>query len=376
LSSLSSTALVTWNKYVIPEGKQAGIVDYYGGSAEEPAQYRYANGSAVVIGGLDHDTKIMSSEYDMIYVQEAIELNEGSWEALTTRLRNGRMPYQQLIGDTNPSHPTHWIKLRSAAGKLVILESRHEDNPVLFDVTGKITEVGKSYIAKLDNLTGVRYYRLRRGLWVAAEGTIYDTFDPAVHVIKSFPVPEEWTRFWAVDFGFIHPMVIQFWAENPDGRLYLYREIFQTKKLVSDMGSLALSYVTDANGKWTEPKPSAIICDHDAENREQFAKAVGLRTQPAVKKVLEGIQATQNRLKPRDDGKPGLYIFENCLTNRDPELVDSKQPTGVLEEISGYVWQDKGKEAPVKEHDDGCDALRYMVAHRDLGKKSYNVRWL
>jgi hypothetical protein len=45
-----------------------------------------------MIGGMDKPTKIMSSEYDFIYVQEAIELTETDWENLTTRLRNGRCP--------------------------------------------------------------------------------------------------------------------------------------------------------------------------------------------------------------------------------------------------------------------------------------------
>jgi phage terminase large subunit len=52
---------------------------------------------------------------------------------------------------------------------------------------------------------------------------------------------------------------------------------------------------------------------------------------------------------------------------RDPELVEAHKPTCTAEELPGYVWADfKTKEQPVKEQDDGCDALRYMVAQRDL----------
>jgi phage terminase large subunit len=61
-------------------------------------------------------------------------LNQEDWEAIITRLRNWKMPYQQLIGDCNPDSPTHWLKARSGAGgPLVMLESRHEDNPCLRD---------------------------------------------------------------------------------------------------------------------------------------------------------------------------------------------------------------------------------------------------
>ncbi|MGH2684170.1 MAG: phage terminase large subunit, partial [Actinomycetota bacterium] len=103
LASLGATALDTYRKHVAAEALEAGLVRYYGGSRQEPAQYVYGNGSAIHIGGMDKATKIMSSEYDAIYVQEAIELTEDDWEALTTRLRNGMISFQQLLADTNPS---------------------------------------------------------------------------------------------------------------------------------------------------------------------------------------------------------------------------------------------------------------------------------
>jgi phage terminase large subunit len=115
---------------------------------------------------MDKSTKIMSSEYDMIYVQEATELTEEDWESLTTRLRNGIMPYQQLMADCNPSHPQHWLKLRCDRGATLLLESRHEDNP----------SITPAYIAKLDALTGVMKLRLRYGRWAAAEGMVYESW--------------------------------------------------------------------------------------------------------------------------------------------------------------------------------------------------------
>ena len=66
----------------------------------------------------------MSTEYDMIYVQEATELTEDDWEALTTRLRNGRAPIQQLIADCNPAEPTHWLKARCDSGQTRMLNTQ------------------------------------------------------------------------------------------------------------------------------------------------------------------------------------------------------------------------------------------------------------
>jgi len=363
--SLSSAALVTWRQFVIPEAEAAGVVSFYGGSAQEPPQYRYANGSRVVVGGMDKATKVMSTEYDMIYVQEAVELTEEDWEALTTRLRNGRMPYQQLMADCNPDVPTHWLKARCERGSCVLLQSQHTDNPVLYGPDAKATAFGERYIAKLQALTGVRYQRLYLGRWVAAEGVIYEHFDSAIHVVEPFAVPLDWTRWITVDFGYVHPFVMQWWAENPDGKLYLYRELYRTHRLVADHAADAKVLMAG------EPRPRAVLCDHDAEDRATLEQTLGVATQPAVKKVLEGIDAVNTRFRDQR-----LLLFRDARVYRDPELDDRHKPTSTAEEIPGYVWADhKSKDAPVKEDDDGCDAMRYMVAERDLGGRP-RVRWM
>ena len=319
LTSLGSTALKTYREIVAREAFELGIVEFYGGSPEKPPQYRYDNGSSIVIGGMDKPSKIMSSEYDVIYVQEAIELTIDDWEALTTRLRNWRISFQQVIADTNPSVPTHWLKDRCNRGETVMLESRHEDNPQLYDSAGEVTSQGAEYLSKLDRLTGVRYLRLRRGLWVAAEGIIYESFDPAIHILDRFEIPWEWPRWWAVDFGYIHPFVLQRWAEDGDGRLYLYAEQFCTKRLVEDHARDVLTQVRP-DGKWVEPKPQAIICDHNAEDRATLERYLRLSTKPAHKTVSDGIQAVHARLRPAGDGRPRLFRAARCGVRTRPRV--------------------------------------------------------
>lgn len=170
-TSLASSALETWRKHVIPELLATGAVTYYGGSSVEPAQYRYANGSKILVGGMDKASKILSIELDVAVVVQAEELTEDDWETLTTRLRNNVMPYQQIIADCNPDRPTHWLKQRADRGQLVMHHSRHTDNPRYHDGSDW-TDEGRTYIAKLDSLSGVRYLRLRKGEWAGAEGLI------------------------------------------------------------------------------------------------------------------------------------------------------------------------------------------------------------
>lgn len=396
--SLGSTTLVTFEEKVAEHAINSGIVTWFGGSQREPPSYRYQNKSAIVVGGMDKPMKIMSAEYDLVFADEATELTETDWEYIGTRLRRGKLSWQQQIAACNPDQPTHWLKQRCDRGTAKMLISTHRDNPLYTNRDGSLTPAGEDYIeGKLGKLTGVRKLRLKDGLWEAAEGLVYEAWDPAVHLVDPFEIPADWTRWWSVDLGFVNPTVIQFWAEDRDGRLYLYREMYRTKMLVEDHAREVLRAVqrcarhcqpTRKRGhdcwtceqcvtEWTEPKPRAVITDHDAEDRATLERHLRLSTTAARKSVSDGIQAVQARLKPAGDGRPRLFLVRGALVGRDPELDAAKKPCSTEDEISGYVW-DRGtaaqqagekpaKDAPLKLNDHGMDAMRYMVAELDLG---------
>jgi len=180
-----------------------------------------------------------------------------------------------------------------------------------------------------------------------------------------------------IDFGFRNPFVLQCWAEDGDGRLWLYREIYMTQRLVEDHARQIMGIVAPG-GRWIEPVPSAVICDHDAEDRATLEKHLGLKTTAAIKKVSPGIQAVTSRLNPAGDGRPRLFIMRGALLERDPVLEEAKKPASTEEELPGYVWAVKpggtAPEAPLKENDHGCDAMRYVVAARDMPVPRKQVR--
>lgn len=374
--SLTGTTLATFRDKVASEALEARLVAFYGGSAAEPASFRYENGSRIIVGGLDEPQRIMGTEVSIIVVDEAIETTQRDLDMLRTRLRGASAsayPWYRMVLLTNPGPPTH--HLRTAPG-IRMVYSRHEDNPALYQ-DGTWTPEGRRYLAELGNLTGVQRARLLDGKWVAQEGTIWPEFDPAVHLIDRFNIPDHWTRYWTVDFGYIHPFVAQWWAVDPDGVLYLYRELIHTQRLVEDHAKQMLAQVI-TDGKWTEPKPRAIITDHAAEDRATLEKHLGMKTKPARKTVGDGLQAVASRFRLAGNGKPRLVLMKDSLIEIDSSLVADSKPVGLAEEIPGYVWADhKTKEQPVKESDDACDAARYVVAHLDLtDKSSINVRML
>jgi len=367
LASLTASTLVTFREKVAKEAIEAGLLRFYGGSAQEPASYKYANGSVIVMGGLDRASRLLSTEFDLAFVDEAIEVTDEDLDTIVSRLRNGVLSYQQLLMATNPGPPTHHLKQRADAGRCRLLYSTHEDNPRLY-CNGEWTEYGSTYLARLDTLTGARYHRMRWGKWVAAEGLVYENWQEPVHVIDPFDVPAGWTRWVTIDFGYTAPFVAQLWAEDPDGRLYLIREWVRTRMLVEDHAKVIRDRLLAG-----QPRPRAIITDHDAEDRATLERHLGMSTVPAKKTVSDGIQALQSRLKVQGDGKSRVFVFRDALLDRDPEMDAASLPIGFVEEVSGYVWAvkpgNKGglKEEPEKANDHSLDAGRYLVAERDLG---------
>lgn len=362
LVSLTGSGVQTYEEHVAKEHLATGEVTWFGGSTREPQSYRYKNGSRIVLGGMDKALKVMSTEYDIVYVQEATELTENDWDSLTTRLRNGRIPYQQLIADCNPDMPTHWLKARCDRGRTKMINSRHLDNPVYFDQdTKEPTPKGRDYVlGKLSTLEGVRRERYYKGIWAAAEGLVYEDYNPSTHIYeKAKEPPKDWTRYLSIDFGFTNPFVCQFWAVDHDGRMYLYKEIYRTRGLVEDHAKLIKDLLRN------EPRPQYILTDHDAEDRATLEKHLGMSTTRANKNVSEGIQAVASRMKVQPDGKPRIYLCRDAVVERDSLLENEKKPCSTLEEIAGYVWN-TDKDAPVKLNDHGMDAMRYMVAHLDI----------
>lgn len=373
--SLTESAMTTFEQKVLHPAQ--GVV-----WQSTLQRYAYPNGSIMAVAGMDKASKVMSSEWDIVLVPEATELEEREWEALTTRLRNGKVPWQQIIGDCNPDAPTHWLKLRAESGKVLMLTSIHEDNPT----------VTPAYLARLDELTGVRYLRYRLGVWAAAEGMVYEgSWDRAKNLIERSSVtnrtynplygdcniPRSWPRYLAIDFGYTNPFVCQWWAQDSDGRLYLYREIYRSRTLVEDHARAILHYA-----KWhldggrlaptardSDPLPRAIFADHDAEGRATLERHLGWTTTPAEKAISDGIQAVAARMKNAGDGKPRLFILQGSLVDRDPILQDAKLPCSTIEEVEGYVWDTRGGRAkgeePLDENNHGMDCARYICATLD-----------
>lgn len=355
--SLTQSAMVTFEQWVLPRN----YAQVHWRTTEQ--EYRYSNGSKLVVGGMDKSSRIMSTEYDIIFVPEVTELSEGEFEDLTTRARNGVIPYNQVIGDCNPGPSRHWVKRRWEEEKARRIHSNHQDNPRLWNhAIGDWTEAGKSYIRKLERLSGVRRKRLYLGLWVSAEGLVYPEYQPEVHLIDRFEIPPDWRRFCSVDFGFNNPFVCQWWAIGPDGDLFRYREIYMTHRTVRAHVQLIKDLIR-------EEYIEVYVCDWDAEDKATMEE-MGLPVVNAEKGLSTGIEAVKEAFAPTEGkDQPRLFFLRDSLVEVDERLRDKYKPLKTEDEIEDYVWANhETREMPVKKDDHGMDAMRYAVMWAGEGR--------
>jgi hypothetical protein len=72
------------------------------------------------------------------------------------------------------------------------------------------------------------------GRWDIVEGAAFEEFDPDIHVVTPFNVPESWPRFRMCDWGFSSPFCVLWGAVDYDNTLYIYREWY-SKGLTADI---------------------------------------------------------------------------------------------------------------------------------------------
>ena len=352
--TLYGSALQTYQKIIDARGD----VTPYGGKT--PEWFDYDNGSRLWVAGMDNPGKALSSERDFIYENQAEELTQDDHETLTTRAtgRAANAPFSQIIMDCNPGPADHWILKRRDSKALHLLESRHEDNPTLFDEHGVMTERGILSMRTLDALTGVRKQRLRYGRWVGAEGQFFEAWDDDKHTCDPFPIPRDWPVWGAFDYGFVHNTAFGVFTRN-EGRVYLIGEHVQNKATVAQHAG-AIKALCARLGV---ALPSQIVAGHDVfSNRgdsqgvtiaEQYAQH-GIALERADIDRINGAAALMERLGNATQ-PPTLQLFQTCHRTiaTVPAMVhDPRRPEDVLKVDS---------DAEGNGGDDAYDMLRYGV---------------
>lgn len=371
--SMSESVLQTFEDHVLWPGHPAIVGD--AGRANR-THYTYPNGSHIMIGGLDKPDRIMSTEFDVVYVAEATETTISAWEKLTTRCRNKKMPWQQSIADCNPGSQYHWLNQRAGMGRMKRLLSRHEDNP----------HVDAAYLEKLQNLTGARRDRLYAGLWVSEEGLVYDNWDPARHVVPLTPEITssiKWT-FGSIDWGFRNPGCFQVWGVTGDSTLYRLAEVYRAEKTLDWWAEVICELDTEYRlqrivADPAEPRSIDFMNDRIGHARGRGMFRIVQKADNRVRSTNErdrvGIDLVKWGLGEKHETPRMFFIEDAQRYGRDPICSEALEPCSTEEEFPGIVWAElKDTRKPDEKPDPKCpdhgeNACRYAVNfawNRDL----------
>ncbi|WP_294408368.1 PBSX family phage terminase large subunit [uncultured Ruminococcus sp.] len=240
----------------------------------------------------------------------------------------------------NPDGPFHWFRQewinRTDEKDMLYLHFTMDDNLSLSE------EIKARYRSQW---TGVFYQRYILGEWAAAEGIVYDMFDPQKHIIHTLPAMSEGSaKYVSIDYGTLNPTVFLLWERSEDGRWICTREYYYDGRKCARQKTDE-EYADDLCGFIGDKKIKYVIIDPSAASLHECLRRRGLSIIKAKNNVLDGIRLTGSLLQK------GSLLFSDCCVNTRAEF-------------GSYIWDSRacayGEDKPVKEHDHAMDAVRYF----------------
>lgn len=239
----------------------------------------------------------------------------------------------------NPDGPYHWFKVnwidKLEEKNLLYLHFTMDDNLSL-------SEHIKERYRRM--YSGVFYKRYILGLWVVAEGVIYDMFDRTRHVLSGLKDLLTTSYYVSCDYGTQNATVFLLWQKAKDGRWICTREYYYSGRDETTQKT-DTEYADDLKTWLDGIKPTAIIIDPSAASFIAELRKRGYTIRKAKNDVLDGIR------------------FVASLLNQDKIAIDESCENTQLE-FASYIWDakasERGEDKPVKTHDHAMDAVRYF----------------
>ena len=241
----------------------------------------------------------------------------------------------RLWFNCNPEGPQHWFYqewiLKAAERRALRLHFTMEDNPALPE---RIRERYRR------NYSGAFYRRFVLGEWTAAEGRVYDFFDPERDAADA---PEGEFSAWRIsaDYGTVNPASFGLWGLW-EGVWYRVREFYYDSRKVGRQRTDA-EYAEDLERLAGGREIQRVIVDPSAASFIETLRRRGFQVVKADNDVSDGIRVTADLLR---QGR--VAICRGC--------------GDCLREIAQYCWEQRGeRDVPRKKDDHAMDDLRYFA---------------
>lgn len=249
----------------------------------------------------------------------------------------------------NPDSPEHWFYRewiqKHKKKNALYLHFTMKDNNSLSE------KVKKRY----ENMySGVFYDRFIRGLWVVAEGLVYDFFQSKKETIIKTVDMNDYNEFYvSIDYGTINPCSMGLWGVNSEGAARIRESYFDSRK---EGRQRTDEEHYQALVELVEDLPiTRVIVDPSAASFIECIRRHGeFRVKPAINSVIDGIRITSS-------------LLNAGMIRIDPSCKDC------IREFGLYRWDEKKTaDTVLKENDHAMDEVRYFC-NTVLRKK---FKWL
>jgi PBSX family phage terminase large subunit len=301
------------------------------------------NGSEIWIGGLgdrEQADKILGHEYNTIYFNEISQLSYAAVTTAYSRLAM-RVPgcKNLFVYDCNPGSPLHWA-YRIFVLKKAFLSGEPLEKPELYQAMALNPEdntenLPEDYISDiLDVLPEKQKARFRDGLWVKAEGVVYEKFDETM-IVEEKDLPKVFDRYAAgQDFGLNIAFVKIGWLGEAVYVLRDYGAFNMTTQSFNEELAVRGWLECSDGGLYDFGLP--VYCDPAGGERIQEITG-GVKANNSVESGIDFICAKIERKQ--------FFVANSCV--------------GVLSEVWDYCRDEAGEIVKVNDH--FMDALRYAV---------------
>lgn len=281
--------------------------------------------------------KIQGGEWDVIIIDEAEHFHELWIKEIDACVRGANDFPHQLILTANPGGPGHHYLKRikdrrflpdEKAENYEFIQALVTDNPYL-------QKLDPNYIKVLDSLPGKLKEAWRYGSFDIYEGQFFDGYiDNAAgyesgintHVIKAKQPGSGWKYYMAYDWGSYHPWAALYFAVDYDGRAYAIHEVYGMQKGEYNRGNkwidekqFAEIVKVEKNHPWLRGQrirhiadPSIWKAQNTGLSTADIAAKFGIYFEKGNNDRIPGWKQVRARLQMDDDGRPMLYIFNNC----------------------------------------------------------------
>lgn len=299
----------------------------------------FANGSYIRFGNMESfgaatAGKYQGQEYDWIFLEEATQFTEQEFRGIAACCRGVSNIPKRIYMTANPGGIGHqWVKRL-----FVTRDFRDSENPEDYEFIKAtvednvdLMESSPDYINALDLLPEDIRLAHRYGDWDALAGGFFPEFTPRTHVVKDFQINPAWSKFRAFDYGL--DMFACLWvAVDFSGRCYVYREFAESKLIVSAAAGAAIAATPYSERvEYTVAPPDMWSTQKDTgKTMAQVFLENGLSLVKANNSRVQGWMAVKELMKPMQDGRPGLLVFESCKGLIDDLMAiqhDEKNPS-------------------------------------------------